>query len=131
MKEEGDMKGVLVIAHGSRAKETETTLEAILQYVRKKAPGAAVEPAFMEFSEKTIEKGVAALAAQNVSEIRIAPYFLFMGIHMKRDIPEMVAKCAAGYPDIRITMAEPFGVDERLADILVDRINGSFSLDAE
>jgi len=52
------------------------------------------------------------------------PYFLFMGIHLKEDIPNMVAECAASFPGIRITMDEPLGVDERLADILVDRIKG-------
>ena len=116
------IKGVLVIAHGSRAKETETTLETVLSMVKAKIPETIIEYAFMEFSERTVEKGISALAARAVKEIKIVPYFLFMGIHMKKDIPEMVKACAANYPGITIDMGEPLGVDERLADILVDRI---------
>ena len=118
------MKGILVIAHGSRAKETEATLEAILSMAKSKLPETAMECAFMEFSDRTVEKGVSALAAKDVKEIKVMPYFLFMGIHLKEDIPNMVAECAASFPGIKITMGEPLGVDERLADILVDRIKG-------
>ena len=116
------MNGVLVVAHGSRAKETEDTLEAILKMVRAKLPYAVIELAFMEFSERTLEKGISALAVCGVREIKIVPYFLFSGVHIKEDIPDMAAECARLYPDIKITMGEPLGVDERLADILVDRM---------
>jgi len=118
------MKGVLIIAHGSRAKETESTLDAVVAMLGPKLPGTQIECAFMEFSDRTVERGASALIARGVTEIKITPYFLFMGVHMKRDIPDMVAGCAANYPDIRITMGEPLGVDERLADILADRILG-------
>ena len=116
------MKGVLVIAHGSRATETEATLDSVVAMVREKLPETVIECAFMEFSERTIEKGVAALVGQSVTEIKAVPYLLFMGIHMKEDIPEKVAACAAAYPGVSISMGEPLGVDERLASILVDRI---------
>ena len=112
-----------MIAHGSRAKETERDLETILSMVRLKLPGTIIELAFMDFSERTIEKGIAVLASRGINEIKIVPYFLFMGIHLKEDIPQMVARCAANFPGIKITMGETLGADERLAEILVDRIN--------
>ena len=112
----------MVIAHGSRAKETEAALDSVVASARKKTGDAIIETAFMEFSGRTVEKGVSALALKGVDEIRVVPYFLFMGVHMKKDIPEMVAKCAAAYPNVKITMGEPIGADERLSDILADRI---------
>jgi len=118
------MKGVLIIAHGSRATETEAVLESIVSMVKIKLADIIIDYAFMEFSDRTIEKGVSALVAGGVSEIIIIPYFLFTGIHIKEDIPNMVAECAMSFPGIKITMGEPLGVDERLADILVDRIMG-------
>ena len=119
------MKGVLVIAHGSRAKETEATLETVLSMVKAKLsdqPETVIECAFMGHSDRTIEKGISALSAKGVTEIKIVPYFLFTGIHIKEDIPDMVAECIADFPGVNITMGEPLGGDERLADILVDRI---------
>jgi sirohydrochlorin ferrochelatase len=116
------VKGILVVAHGSRAKETESTLDAILSMVRTKQPEVIIEHAFMEFSERTVEKGVATLVTKGVTEIKIVPYFLFMGIHMKEDIPRMVSECVANFPNLKISMGESLGTDERLADILVDRM---------
>ena len=116
------MKGVLAIAHGSRASETEATFEAIVSMTEAKLPGTIIECAFMEFSDRTVEKGISALVAKGVTEIKIVPYFLFMGVHMKEDIPKIAEGCAANYPGLKLTMGKPLGVDERLADIIVDRI---------
>ena len=116
------MKGVLVVAHGSRAKETEAVLDAVVKRVKAKLPETMIECAFMEFSDRTLERGVSALAEKGVTEIKIVPYFLFMGIHLKEDIPALAGECAARHPGLGITMGEPLGVDERLADILADRI---------
>ena len=116
------MKGILIVGHGSRAKETEATLETVLEMAKAKLPELIIEYGFMEFSDKTVEKAVFALIEKGVNEIKVVPYFLFMGMHLKEDIPNMVAGCVAGYPDVNVTMGEPLGVDERLADILADRI---------
>lgn len=118
------MKGILVVAHGSRAKETEATLEKVLNMAKKKISNEIIEYAYMEFSEKTISTAVKSLIEQGVSEIKIVPYFLFDGIHLKEDIPNMVKKCMLDNPNINITMGATLGADERLADILVDRIKG-------
>ncbi|MCL2883657.1 MAG: CbiX/SirB N-terminal domain-containing protein [Coriobacteriia bacterium] len=116
------MKGTLVIAHGSRAKETEATMDSILAMVKAELPDTIIEQAYMEFSEQNVQKGVAALAERGVTEIKVVPYFLFMGIHLKQDIPEMVEECLAKYPGVSITMGENLGADKRLAEILADRI---------
>jgi len=126
------MKGVLVIAHGSRAKETEIDLKEVVdiatEIVGRDALGApcenpAVEYAFMQLSDKTIESGIASLAEKKVTEIKIVPYFLFMGIHMKEDIPNEVGEIMKKYPDIKMVMGEPIGNDkQRLAEILADKI---------
>ncbi|MCL1983756.1 MAG: CbiX/SirB N-terminal domain-containing protein [Clostridiales bacterium] len=116
------MKGFLVVAHGSRAKESEAALESVMAVVKQRLPDAAVEWAFMGFSERTVEKGVCSLVARGVTEIKIVPYVLFMGIHMKESLPQLAAECAAGFPGVKIEIGEPLGLDMRLADILADRI---------
>ena len=116
------MKGILIVGHGSRAKETEATLETVLAMAKAKLPEMIIEYGFMEFSDKTVEKAVNALIEKGVKEIKVVPYFLFTGMHIKKDIPQMVAECVSGFPDVKVVMGEPLGVDERLADILADRI---------
>ena len=117
------MNGVLVIAHGSREKETESAMKAVLDIAAEKITGICIEYAFMQLSDRTVESGIAALAEKKVTEIKIVPYFLFMGVHMKEDIPNIVGECMKNYPDIKLVMGEPIGNDkQRLAEILADKI---------
>ena len=118
------MKGILVIAHGSRIKETEKTLVAILNMVREKTPDLCIEHAFMEFSDQTPAKAVQSLLDKNVTEIKVVPYFLFMGVHLSEDIPNIIKECMIDHPNVKVVMGEPLGIDVRLADILIDRIKG-------
>jgi sirohydrochlorin ferrochelatase len=116
------MKGVLVIAHGSREKDTETYLREIVDTASKNL-NVHIEHAFMQFGEKTIESAIFALAQKKVTEIKIVPYFLFMGIHMKEDIPSVVGECMKNYPEIKTIMGEPLGSDKQsLAKILAGKI---------
>ena len=43
------MKAVLVLAHGSRQKETVDTFESIVAMTRERLPGVLVEGAYIEF----------------------------------------------------------------------------------
>lgn len=120
------MDGILIIAHGSRAKATETTMATIVKMVRAKLPQVAVEIGYgyMEFCEMTIEKGLEKLVNDGATRIKAVPYFLFDGMHIKEDIPGILEKFRAEYPQIAVELAPTLGADERLADILVDRILG-------
>ncbi len=118
------MNGVLVVAHGSRQRETEITLETVLEMAKRKLPDAVIEHAYMEFSDKTIDMAVNNLVKRGISNIKVVPYFLFEGIHLKEDIPNMVKECMQNHPNITVVMGETLGTDERLSEILIDRIKG-------
>lgn len=116
------MRGILVLAHGSRAKETELTLEKIVGLVRENLKNYKyiVEYAFMEFSDKNIKSGLESLINKGVKDIKVIPYFLFEGIHIKEDIPNEINEVLKDHKDINVTMGKTFGTDQRLADILTE-----------
>ena len=115
------MDGVLILAHGSRKKDTEQTLNAVTDMVKQKID-IPVETAFMEFSEKTIASGLDRLVAQGARDIKAVPYFLFEGIHIQQDIPEEISTYLQGKAGITVKMGNTLGADPRLAEILIDRI---------
>lgn len=116
------MKGVLILAHGSRRKETEQTLMEVAVMAKAQLPEVLLEVAYMEFGSKTIPDGLAALLAQGAAEIAVVPYFLFDGIHIREDIPQELERFRSAHPEAAITMGRPLGVDRRLADVLADRV---------
>ena len=52
------MKGILIIAHGSRRKETLDTMEEVFAMVQNNLPDLIVEHAYMEFCDVNLEKGL-------------------------------------------------------------------------
>lgn len=118
------MKGVMILAHGSRVQATKDTLNKIVDMVREKLGDMPITVSYMEFCEEDIAYGIKDLVEQGVTDIKIVPYFLFEGIHIRQDIPEEVGKVLENYPGVTATMGDTLGADSRLADILVDRIRG-------
>lgn len=117
------MNGVLILAHGSREKQTEETFNAVVDLVRSQVD-EVVETAFMEFSQRNIDYGLNALVRQGVTHIKVVPYFLFKGVHLRQDIPEEIEAFLKEREGIVVTMTEPLGTDPRLAEILAERIRG-------
>ena len=118
------MRGVLILAHGSRVEATKKTNNEVVDMVRSKISDMPIQIAYMEFCEENIEHGIKTLVDKGVTEIKAVPYFLFEGIHIKEDIPNEIGEILKDYPNVKLEMGHTLGVDERLADILVDRIKG-------
>lgn len=116
------MVGILLLAHGSRAKETEKTMETITGYVKDILKADAIECAYMEFCEMNIEKGLKCLMEKGADDIKVIPYFLFEGIHIREDIPNELEEFKKNNPNVKITFGSTLGADKRLAEIVADRV---------
>ena len=116
------MKAILILAHGSREKQTLDTLGKITEMTMAQLPNVMIETAYMEFCDVNLEKGLDILAGKGATEIVVVPYFLFEGIHIRDDIPGEIKEYLKNHSDIKVTMGKTLGADPRLAEILVDRI---------
>jgi len=116
-------RGLLVVGHGSRSADAVDVFRRIVDEVRNKSSFNYVEGAHMELAEPGIEEMVKLLADKNVNEIVIAPYFLYEGMHLKKDIPEIISKLVSEYPEIEFRMARPIGFEPVMADILLKRVS--------
>ena len=116
------MKGVLIVGHGSRRRETEMILESVVEMAKKELEEIPMEIAYMEFGTQDIPTALDTLLSKGVDDIAVVPYFLYDGMHIKKDIPEELEKYRLTHPGIKISMGKPLGADERLAAILADRI---------
>jgi sirohydrochlorin ferrochelatase len=118
------MKGILILAHGSKRVETENIVESIAQKVRQKTGEKLVLPAYLQFSEVNLEKGINKLIEMGATDIKIMPMFLFDGVHVTEDIPNELVEIRQKNPGIKIEMTSHIGDDDRIADIVIDRVNG-------
>ena len=116
------MTGILLLAHGSREGDTEKTMRQITAYVKADLQNDMIEQAYLQFRHRNLEKGLLSLIGRGADDIKIIPYFLFEGIHIKEDIPAEIREFNKIHPDVRITMGKTLGADKRLAEIVADRV---------
>ena len=117
------MRGILVVGHGSRSKEAYDTFYKIIEDLHKKLD-VELEGCFMEISSPQIPEKIDNLVQKGVDHITVLPYFLFEGIHIKEDIPEILKGIKEKYDSLTIDMAQPIGYHPLLVDLLAERVEG-------
>lgn len=117
------MKGLIVLAHGSKVKETNDTLVKIIDSVREKVKYDRVEGAYLQLMDPMLDKAVETLYSEGIRNITVFPMFLFKGNHIREDIPAEIDKILEGYEDLNITFLENIGYDEKLVEIITERVD--------
>ncbi len=115
-------RAILLVDHGSRRAEANEQLAALAERVAQRAPERVVQVAHLELAAPGIGDGVDACVAAGAGEIAVLPYFLGPGSHTRRDIPRLVEEAAARHPGVRVRICEPLGIDERIVDLILDRV---------
>jgi sirohydrochlorin ferrochelatase len=124
-------KALIIVAHGSRKdasnKEVMTLGEKVEFLLGEHY--AYVMTAFLEFTSPSLEESIHSCIEKGANEIVILPYFLASGNHVSRDIPEVVAKIQASYPNTKMVLKEHIGSASGMAALLVDMaLNSNESL---
>lgn len=114
------MTGVIVFAHGSTVQTANEAVHAVTSELARRT-GWDVETAFLECAPPTLADAVAKLASRGVRRIVVVPYFLTLGIHLKRDLPRIVGELRNIYQGVRIEIGEPLDGHPALIDVLTDR----------
>lgn len=122
--------GVLVVGHGSKLlfnRDLVVTMAKKLDAMKEFGP---VTAAFMQLNEPTIKEGLQTLVAKGVDTIYVQPCFLASGIHLTEDIPgeinlkkgENESSMVIDGKTITLKYCGPIGEDDRIAQILADRV---------
>lgn len=114
------MTGMVLFAHGSPVDSANQAVHAVTAELARRT-GHVVETAFLECAPPTLADAVAKLTAIGTKRIVVIPYFLTMGIHLRRDLPRIVTELQTSYPGVAIEISEPLDGHPALLDILVDR----------
>lgn len=119
--------GIVLVDHGSKRDEANALLEDVAQLFRGISGAAIVEVAHMELAEPTIAQAIARCVAQGARRIVVHPYFLAPGRHSTTDIPRMVTEAAAQHPGLAYSVTAPLGLDPRMSEIILARVEESLA----
>lgn len=116
------MKAILLVDHGSRKSEANEMLGSMEKLVQDVAGAdVIVRHAHMELAEPTIAQGFASCVEAGAREVIVFPYMLSPGRHSTSDIPRMVAEVATAHSGVTFSVTPPFGIHEKLGEIILAR----------
>ena len=115
--------GIIIVDHGSKREEANDLLLDVVNAFRETSGAGIVEAAHMELAEPTLLQAYAACVEQGATAIVIHPYFLAPGRHSTSDIPRLAEEAAAVHPGIPYRITAPLGVDQRICEVIQQRID--------
>jgi sirohydrochlorin ferrochelatase len=116
------VRAIVLVDHGSRRAEANAQLEAIAARLREREPGTLVVTAHLELEPPDIGAALASCASAGAQDVVLLPWFLAPGRHTAEDIPRAVAAARERHPSLRVRIGEPLGLDPRLVDVALSRI---------
>ncbi len=117
------MKSVLYVCHGSRMQVSCKQAMDLIGEIQGSIPIRIQEIGFLELAEPTIEMGFERCIEKGATEVAVVPVFLFAARHVKNDIPKKLEGLKKRNPYVSVSFGKVFGLEERIIDILVERVN--------
>lgn len=114
--------GMIVLGHGSRRAEVALRFTAMVARVARQVGSAMVLPAFFSLGEPTLADQVRVLASQGCERIVVMQYFLYNGVHIEKDIPEMIEGLRRDFPQLEFTLQPTLEDDPALERLIVERL---------
>jgi sirohydrochlorin ferrochelatase len=114
-------QAVILLGHGSQADGGNAALREVAVLIKKQG-GVKVIPAYLQFCEPSLPQAFEQAVAEGVERVVVVPYFLHMGNHVARDIPEELDRLRASHPGVLVVLTEHLGAHPKLAEIALERI---------
>jgi precorrin-8X/cobalt-precorrin-8 methylmutase len=128
------MENIILVGHGSPKRDA-NNIELIGRLlhgaIHPNCSNNCVKVAYLQFAEPTITDAIKECVLFGAKKITIHPYFLSSGMHVTKDIPEIIEEAKAVYPHIEFVYTEPLGIHEKLVQVIIERIHSANGLRPE
>jgi sirohydrochlorin cobaltochelatase len=118
------MEALIIVAHGSKVKSSNDEIKTIVDNIKNNLEDEEllVFYSFLELSEPSIFISINKAIALSCETIKIFPYFLAAGKHVKEDIPNEIKKFKKQYPEITFTLLPHIGECKGIESLILSNI---------
>jgi len=111
------------VGHGSRERGFQAAMLKVASSLRRQKEFAGVTCAYLEIASPGIREAIDGWAAKKAAEVRVLPYFVLSGRHVKSHIPEIIAEARKKYGrSMKIILCPYLGYDEKIVSLAKRRI---------
>ena len=116
------MTGILLFAHGSPVEEANRGVRSLAASIAAAGPYTYVRAAFLDGGAPDLLGGVREAAGAGLQRLIIIPYFLTDGLHLKRDLPRLIAAAQENYPQLEIAVGQSLEGHPLMPSIILSRV---------
>jgi sirohydrochlorin ferrochelatase len=113
--------GYIVFAHGSSVESANQAVRDVTRELSRRGGIEIAEAAFLEGGQPDLAGAVQRLAERDIRHLVVIPYFLTLGLHLRRDLPCLVETVKRLHPGLHIEVREPLDGHPALVEALLDR----------
>jgi sirohydrochlorin ferrochelatase len=122
MKGKQSETAVIVFAHGSRVEEGNRGVHDLARQIQEAGEFAYVRAAFLEIAKPDLAAAVDEAAAAGLQKVIVIPFFLTMGRHLSRDLPDLVASIQRRRPELQLKTAKALEGHPLIPSLVLARI---------
>ena len=114
------MQAIVLFGHGARDIRWREPFDRLVALWKTQHSESAVELAFLEMMEPSLEQAIASLVATGATEVVVVPVFFGQGGHLRNDFPVLLSACQEKYPTIALSATPAVGEDLAVLQAIVD-----------
>lgn len=113
--------GIAVFAHGSSVESANEAVRIVAKRIASDSEFPLQVTCFLDGGKPDLPTAVEELLSQGATRVLIVPYFLTTGLHLKRDLPDLIRQIRDVHPTLPIEVTPPLDGHPALGEILLDR----------
>lgn len=113
---------ILLFAHGSRVADANQGVHDLARRVQDAGPYQYVRAAFLDLAQPDLNAAVAAAVQAGMRRVIVIPFFLMMGVHLRRDLPKLIEPLRERFPDLAIDLGQSLEDHPMMPSIILGRV---------
>ncbi len=113
---------ILLFAHGSSVEEANQSVHELARRVEEQGSYGYVRATFLDVAQPDLSTAIAQAVGAGLGRVIVIPYFLTMGIHLRRDLPSLIASQRRKHPQAKIEVGESLEGHPLMASIILERV---------
>ena len=119
---------VILLGHGSRVEGAGKQMERVANALMETFDMDFIETCYLSRLGPHFPEVFEGVVKRGAKTVIVIPYFLHGGMHILLDIPEMMQKTAAAYPEVKVILGKNLGFDTLLVELVRKRIEESSAM---
>ena len=122
MNADGERRAIILFAHGSVVEEANQGVHNLASQIRNLERFHFVRAAFLDCAHPNLGEAIDEAVEAGSNRVVVIPYFLTMGIHLRRDLPSLVAPEQEKHRRVSIEVGLSLEGHPLMSSIILERV---------